>query len=199
MQGDMTSTINVGGVAVASAISRTADGQIGQNPTLAAGIAGTLSTRTDDNTGVITLGASHGVTTADFVDVFWSGGVHYGMAVTATDATTITVDIGAGDNLPAQDTVVVVGVRQEIDVDFGGDDVEMIAASSDKRAHIEFLTAADASIEAVELLANEAWSWATNTGVTNPLAANTVGKVQASCGEAAAAALKLGVLYDSTP
>ena len=67
----ITATISVAGVTVDSVTQRTAAGLIGQAPTLAAGLAGTLTTRTDEDTGIITLAsAEHGITAADTVDVY---------------------------------------------------------------------------------------------------------------------------------
>jgi hypothetical protein len=55
------------------------------------------------------------------------------------------------------------------------------------------------SLKAVTLLAGEIWSWFSGSGVTNPLSGNPVGSIKASNGDgAAAAALKIGVLYAST-
>ncbi len=198
--GQNNSTINVAGLAIASSITRTADTGIVVDPTLPAGKTGTLSTRTSDSAGVATLASGHGVTTADVVDVYWTGGVRYGcdVSVVATDDVTFGTISGGGDVLPAQDTALIVTPRVEFDVNFDGDLVEMVAAGCDKRAHIEFTEDDDTSIHPVELVANAAWSWATDTGVTNDLAGNPVGKIQASCGEASAGELKIGVLYDAS-
>jgi len=47
-------------------------------------------------------------------------------------------------------------------------------------------------------LAGEGWTWATDTGVTNPLAGDPVGKAMVSNGDSTGAAtLKIGILYDS--
>lgn len=195
--GRIVSTVSVGGMDISGKVVRSAEGAIAQDVALAAGKEGTLTTRTDDDTGIITLGAEHGVTTDDTVDVYWSGGLRQGMDVTATDGTTITVDVGAGDVLPAQDTAVVVGVQATVDLDVVGDNVQMLAVSLDKRGHTDFQQAGGTSIKAIEVAAGEAYNWAADLGVTNPLASETVGKVMASCGEASAAKLKIGVLYDS--
>ena len=85
-------------------VTRTASSQIGHEtaPQLPAAKAGTLSARTDDNTGVVTLAAGHGLEVGDVVDVYWSGSgnYRYGMDVTVVDGNDVTVDGGAGaDNL----------------------------------------------------------------------------------------------------
>lgn len=80
--------------------------------TLEAGVSGSLTTRTDANTGVITV-AAHSLTTADFCSVFWTdtSGVekcHENMDITAVTSTTISVDLGQGDDLPTALTAVIV-------------------------------------------------------------------------------------------
>ena len=70
--------------------------------------AGTLTTRADDDTGIVTLPTGHGITDSGTVSLSWSGGGRGDMTVTAYDATTVSVDVGDGDNLPAQDTAVSV-------------------------------------------------------------------------------------------
>ena len=193
-----SSYISIAGITIQSSQSRTASGQISHEVSLPVGSAGTLSTRTDDDTGVATLSAGHGLVFGDVVDVYWDGGVRYGMDVTAVDGNDVTIDLGAGDVLPAQDTALVVTKVVVIDTDFDGDLMEMIAAASTKRGHIAFRDSTPTVLKAVELTANEAWAWATGTEITNPLAGNPVNDIRASNGDASAAAtLKLGVLYDS--
>jgi len=195
------STFSVAGIDVTSVTTRDAVAAIpAQTPTPAAGLAGTLTGRTDDDTGIITMSdAEHGITDAVTVDVYWAGGCRYGLTVTLVDETAVSIDGGAGDALPAIDTppAVVVGVREEYDCDFDGDLVEIIVAHCLKRAHVEFLTDADASILGRELTANEAWAWISDQGFTNPLTGDPVGKIQVSCGETTAGTIKLIGIYNS--
>lgn len=77
----------------------------------AAGNAGTLSTRTDNTTGTLTLGASHTIETGDTVDIHWqSGGVNYcqrDCTVGTVSGTSVPFSGGSGTNLPAEDSSVV--------------------------------------------------------------------------------------------
>lgn len=77
-------------------------------------IEGTLSTRTDADTGIATVSSGHGVTTNDTVDVFWNAGQVYGMTVTASDSTTISIDGGSGDDLPIADTEIGIRLSDKI-------------------------------------------------------------------------------------
>ncbi len=198
-------TISGAGVSISALISRTGDGQIGRDPTLPAGKAGTLSTRTDDNTGVATLPEGHGIVEADVVDVFWTSadgtyGVRYGMTVGTVAGTVVPIDGGAGDNLPAEDYAIVVTKQVAVNVAFDGDNTKVLAVHATKLAHVDFRDAGSASLLALTLAPNEAFEWAAETGATRPITGNAVATVKASCGSSTdAAVLKIIVLEDATP
>ena len=195
--GILQTVLSVAGISINQSLTRTASGQISHEVTLPAGKAGTLTTRTDDNTGVATLSTGHGVTTGMKVDVFWSGGCRYGMEATvATNA--VTVDGGAGDVLPAESTAVIVTPRVTINLDVDGDDIKLIGVVCDQIASADFLDSGGASLKQLDLAANEVWSWASDNGVAVPITGNAVDSVKASCGSSTdAATIKIGVLYDS--
>jgi len=79
--------------------------------TYPSGTAGTLSTRTDDDTGVVTLSSGHGLQVNDKVTVAWPaspGGIRSLMTVTDVTGDDVTIDLGTGDVLPAQAAAVTV-------------------------------------------------------------------------------------------
>ena len=85
--------------------------------------------------GVATLGADHGIETGDLVDVYWEGGVRYGVTVGTVSGTSVPLaDSGAGDNYPAQGTAITVAPVTELDSDFDGDKLVALAAPSTERA-----------------------------------------------------------------
>lgn len=130
--------------------------------------AGTLTTRTDNDTGVVTLATGHGITTGMKCDVYWTGGKRYGMdATVATNA--ITLDGGAGDNLPTEATENIAVVKQlDVEVNFDGDDAQIIGvfyrnpSDTGANGHLDLLDAGAASIEAIDLVHETA-----NGGVDN--------------------------------
>lgn len=77
---------------------------------------GELTTRTDDNTGTLTMEASHGITDGQRLDIYWtSGGVNYchrGATVGTVSGTSVPIDTGTGDNLPALNTEITAMVPQ---------------------------------------------------------------------------------------
>ncbi len=74
---------------------------------------GSLTTRTDADTGVVTApnsrGLAHGITDSHTVSVWWPGGRRTAMTVSSVTGTAITVDGGAGDNFPVLGTAVEIG------------------------------------------------------------------------------------------
>lgn len=79
----------------------------GSGVTVPIAYAGTLTTRTDNDTGVITTTNTPAIITGDRVDVYWSGGQRRGMAATVSGSA-VTVDAGSGTNLPTASTVISV-------------------------------------------------------------------------------------------
>lgn len=151
---------------------------------IAAAQVGTLSTRTDNDTGIATLSTGHGIETLDVVDVYWSGGVRYGMDATVS-GNAVTVDGGAGDNLPVQDTAVTVVVQTAIEVNFDGDDAQIIGifyrnpSDTGAKAHLDLQDSGDATIEEVDLAhetanggCNNQWNIA--AGDTNVFTGNRI-------------------------
>ncbi|MCK4341005.1 MAG: hypothetical protein KAY37_04700 [Phycisphaerae bacterium] len=77
----LTLSGDIGGISVNSTVTRTADGQIGHDVTLNPAKTGTLSTRTSDTEGTLTLESGHGIQDGDTIDVYWDGGRRYDVTV----------------------------------------------------------------------------------------------------------------------
>ena len=197
MTGTIQSVASLAGLSIASVVQREASGGVAHSVTLPAATAAHLTTRTDNNTGVITLPEGHDIVNGK-VDVYWAGGVRYGMDGIVT-VNALAIDLGAGDNLPDDESDVTVANQVVIDTDFDGDLLAIIAAACDKVSHLDFQDVGGTSLKAVALPAGEMWSWAADMGIANPLTGNPVASIEVSNGDsAAAAALKIGLLYEST-
>jgi hypothetical protein len=201
-----TSNISGGGLTISAGKTRETDNAESFTPTLPAGKAGTLTTRTDDDTGVATLSGGHGIVTSDVVDVYWSGGSRYGMDATVA-VNAVTIDGGAGDNLPAQDTALVVTKQVQVTISMDGDNVALFGvkaefadqASTDK-AQVTFHDAADDVIAHLDLNANQLTIIDVEGGDTNPFAGDPITYARATCGSSSAACtLKMVKAQDSTP
>jgi hypothetical protein len=162
---------------------------------LAAAKVGQLTTRTDDNTGTLTMASGHGFTDGQRLDVYWSGGVRRGMTIGTVATNSVPVDLGAGDVLPTNLTAVTAQVPSEEAFAVEGDDLDFIAARSNRRAVVTFTDGSNAELFAVvgELggANGGAYQWRdpvkppipSDGGVTNPLAGDTVAKVFVSNGD----------------
>lgn len=108
------------------------EGIEGVEDTIPVAWAGSLTTRTDANTGTITLDdADHLITTSSVVDIYWDGGSRRGVNVGTVSTTSVPFDVGLGDDLPIADTDVQVCLVQAYSRDFDGDDVSSLVASAD--------------------------------------------------------------------
>jgi hypothetical protein len=195
--GTYSGQVNVGGVSAYGNISRSAVSQQGHSIAAPAGKAGTLTTRTDNNTGVATLGTGHGLVQTDKVDVYWAAGRRYGMDVGVVVDLVVPIDGGAGDNLPDQATALVVCKRVPVAAAVDGDDVVMLALSATKRCHVVLLDDGDAVLYAAELLANEPQVWALGAGIVNPLAGLAVASAAVTNGDSTAeATVVIAFMFD---
>ncbi|MCL4198987.1 MAG: hypothetical protein KJZ69_15975 [Phycisphaerales bacterium] len=198
-----TSTLSlsgeIGGAPLGATLPRTADGSIRQGPiTLPAAEAGTLSTRSTDTTGTLTIPGTT-LQTGDKIDVYWDGGRRYDVVVGTVAGDSVPISGGAGDILPAQDTAVTAAEQVAIVLAFTGDELVAIGAKLGERGH---LSVRDTGVTAlsIDLVKNETWFWLDGQQIANPLAGDSVDGLMASnASSAASAVLNLGVLYDSTP
>ncbi|MBI5864321.1 MAG: hypothetical protein HZB38_07425 [Planctomycetes bacterium] len=193
---NLTVSGDIGGVAVNSSFSRTATGQIAHDVTLNAAKTGTLTTRTDNTSGIATLEAGHGITAGNVVDLYWTGGRRYNVNATAVATNDVTFSGGTGDNLPVATTALTMAKQQTIDTDFVGNLLVAIGALAAARAHISFYESLTLRLS-VDLTANELWFWVNGGTAANPLAAASVTHIIASQAGTTAAALKIGALYTS--
>jgi hypothetical protein len=194
---DISIRTRVAGVNIDATIRRTDELEQAFRATMSAGRVGTLSTRTDDNTGILTVASGHGITDADTVAVFWEGGSRYGVDVTATTSTTISIDLGAGANLPIATTPIVVAKESEHVLAIIGNDIAVIAAGCDNRASLNFRDSGDASLLRYDMATKEGRVWFASSDVTNPLAGDTVANIVIANGGTTEAELRIGMLLNT--
>jgi hypothetical protein len=194
----LTTSIS-GGVSVGGAIDRECDQQVSLDPVLTAGKPGELTTRSTDTTGTLTLETGHGITTAQVVDLYWAGGMRYGVIVGTVSSNSVPISAGAGDVLPSASTEVVVGPRvNAADLGMDGDNIQVIVIGATKRIAIDFLDDGGLVLLHVEVAAGESYQWFAGCGFTNPLAGEAVVDAKASCGDAALGTTLKGLIgYDA--
>lgn len=153
---------------------------------------GTLTTRTDDDTGVATLTTSHTIVTGK-VDVYWAAGCRFGMDATK-DVNAITIDGGAGDNLPTESTAVTLFQQTSFEINFDGDNALFVAviyrnpSDTGAKASADFQDTGDATIEQIDLVHETANGgitklvnvWNIANGDANVFTGNRITKVMCS-------------------
>ena len=192
---------SVAGAPFNDTITRTADGAINHEVSLPAAKTGTLSTRTTDTTGTLTMEAAHGIETADLIDVYWDvGGVkgmRHDVVVGEVAVNDVPISGGSGDNLPAEDSAVTAQVQQVVDTDFVGSKVVMAGCACAHRSHVGFVDTGTTDPE-VELTAGEPWFWADGGPTSNPFTGVTVDEARVTQASTSAVKLYIGIVYDST-
>lgn len=211
VQGRITIGFNAAGVAANKTITKTEGNASGWSETLPAGSAGTLSTRTNDTDGTVTLTGSHGITDADVIDIHWVDAaglnqVAYGATVGTVAAQDVPFTGASGTALPAEDYVIVADEQIEILTPIDGDNLEMIGVSPEfaqssntSGVRVDFQDSGDATIKALTMYANGPFTWDPHSNITNPFTGNPITHCHVSNGVAAACTLIMASLVDPTP
>lgn len=181
-------SISGGGVTIQTQpVVRTSSGAIGLEDTLSAAKIGALTTRTDDNTGTLTMNSGHGFTDGQILDVYWSGGVQRNVVIGTVSTNSVPIDSGIGDNLPADETEITAVVQQSINLAIDGDNVKLIAVvleTVDKTirtaANVAFRDAAADQIAEIDLVTNVPQVWDITGGSANPFTGDPITNLKAS-------------------
>jgi hypothetical protein len=156
----------------------TTDGAVFKDPTLPGAKTGSLTTRTDDGTGTLTMDSGHGILDGDKVAIFWAGGSRYNVTVGTVATNSVPIGLGGGDNLPAQGTAVTVMVLHEEAFAVEYDHIQgLFCGQPQGAAVVEFWSAVPALIAAIQITNDADYVWTVNDGTANPLNAN-VAKVK---------------------
>jgi len=182
-----TVTVTINGTAYPSVVDDASNGIERVTPSVPAAKVGSLTTRTDADTGVLTMNSGHGFATSDKLDVFWSGGSRRNMTATvATNA--VTVDGGSGDDLPVVSTAVTACKPTTQDFTVDGDALVVLVAASPVPGYVVFVDDADAEVTDATFYvdANAGANWTADVGTDNPLAGVVTSKVKFSHGSTTA-------------
>lgn len=181
--------LTVDGVSYVDSRTITADGTQRMECTKVAAKSGTLTTRTDNNTGTLTMESGHGITTGDRFDLYWDGGCQRAITAGTVAGLSVPFDLGVGDNLPIATTVITASVATEEEFLVTGDNVQAIFAKASRRGVIVFAEADDtevlAIVDSLEESTGGGYQWFTGNGITNPMASADVAKVFFSNGSTA--------------
>jgi hypothetical protein len=178
-------------------------------PAVSALNTGTITTKTDGDTGVATLQTNHTIVTSGaLVDVYWAAGSRHGMTATKS-VNAISLEGGTGDDLPEEATAVTLCAQLAIDpILIDGDAVEWIAAvysnplDTAAKAYLD-LHDSGGSEKTYDLVHSAQIGGCGNVanvngGDENPIAGDSITDGYASHTSASAAKLYLMVLVDPT-
>ncbi len=191
---EITNRLTVDGISFIDNETVTVDGVQRKEATKAVAKIGQLTTRTDSNTGIITMAGGHGFITGDHIDVYWTesgvNGTRRRMAATVT-VNAVAVDLGTGDNLPTNLTAVTAQIPTEEEFLVTGNNVAAIGAKASRRGIIVFAESDGTEILAIDDnldgTAGGGFQWFDGSGSANPLASADVAKVFFSNGDSSVA------------
>ena len=203
-------SVSGGGVSIQTLpVVRTNSGTIALEDTLSAAKTGALTTRTDDNTGTLTMAASHGITTGQIIDIYWAGGVQRSVTVGTVSVNEVPIDGGIGDNLPVDETPITAVVQKSINLAIDGDSADIIAVileTNDKSlrtaANVQFKDAAADVIAEIDLVTNVPQVWDIEGGSANPFTGDPITNLKASQGNSTSTetyTLKIVGVQDASP
>lgn len=156
------------------------DGGVVKTPTVPRAKIGTLTTRTDNDTGVITAETGHGIISTNKVDVYFEDGKRVQMVATVA-GDLITVDGGTGDNLPALDSDVTFMKPQVEDFAFDGDNMIYLIANADARATIRIMDDVPGLAKQIDIeSSSDGYVWNSSSGEANPLVGDDILTVEMS-------------------
>lgn len=169
-----------------------ADGAVLKTAAPAAAKIGQLTTRTDANTGTLTMAASHGITTGARLDLYWDGGKRRGITVGTVSVNSVPFDLGSGDDLPANSTAITAMVPTEEAFVVTGSNVSALALYSDQAGQFVFCESDETEVAAFSAGGasggEQSYVWTADRDSDNPLAGGDVTKVYFSHGTSSAAA-----------
>ena len=202
-------SVSGGGITLQAIVTRTNSGNIGLEDTLTAAKAGTLTTRTDDNTGTLTMATGHGITTGQIVDIYWSAGVQRTVTVGTVSVDSVPFDLGIGDVLPIATTAVTVCVHKSMSLAIDGDNADILAVAVSTvdttlrtAANVQFLDVSSAVIAEVDFITNVPQVWDIEGGSANPFTGNPITNLkatQASVSTTETWTLKVVGVQDASP
>lgn len=181
-------SISGGGITIQPLpITRTNSGVIALEDTLDAAKSGQLTTRTDDNTGTLTMSSGHGLTDGQIIDIYWSGGVQRSVTVGTVVTNSVPIDGGIGDNLPTNMTNITAVVQKSINLAIDGDNTDFISVcleTVDKTirtaGNVQFRDSANDVIAEIDLVTNVPQVWDIEGGSANPFTGDPITNLKAS-------------------
>ncbi len=149
------------------------------NPTVPAGQTGTLTTRTSNTAGTITMASvSHTIITGQRIDIYWNGAFAYAATVGTVSGVLVPFTGAAGTALPLANTVVTVGSPILTPFVVVGNNMQVLICATDQTGLFVFEDGGHLLTISVE--AGDVFEWDVDTILANPLAGDSPTKVYMS-------------------
>jgi len=175
--GSYTGSLSLDGVSGSASATITGEVGVKANPSPLIGQAGTLSTRTSDTAGTLTLETGHGVTTGSRIDLYWDGGTAYGITVGTVSGNSVPFTGASGDVLPSATTVIIAGKCNEAVFNVVGDNMEALLLSTSTSSGYAVIADGSGNLHASYITPSTPYMWYSASGITNPIAGDTATKV----------------------
>lgn len=189
-------TTTVLGKSFSNTSTVTADNSVMSDPdAIAAAKTGTLTTRTSDTAGTLTMSGGHGITDGDIIDIYWSTGQAVHCTVGTVSGNSVPFTLANGDVLPLANTAVTVMEQRVENVSFLAADVEALFLGAGPAAcSVTFLDASDAYVGSLRVLAGTGTNgvnyrhriWHADDGSDNPVT-DDVASIAVTHGDSATA------------
>lgn len=189
---------NHDGITFSQSTNKAATGKEGRRVSIAAAKTGELTTRTDGDTGTLTMDGGHGITDGQKIDIYGPDGALYGATVGTVSVNSVPFDGGTGA-LPSLNSDVTVKVPEVFSCTVNGDDVVMILTKSPVAGRIAFQNAENAEIVAYTFTAAGGQVWSSETGQANPLFEEAVAFVSFSHASSTGAKAMIGEILFGAP
>lgn len=129
----LSTTLSVFGSNYTGSTTVTSNDVINAQPVggLAPGSGGSVTVQTNTTSGTVVMASTtHGVTTSDRVDLYWTGGSIYGANAATVSGATLQINGAHGSNFPAVGTTVTVVKPTSAAMSVTGNDVVAAAGYS---------------------------------------------------------------------
>lgn len=150
------------------------DGTLLRDPTLAVAKVGSLTTRTSDTAGTLTMAASHGILSADIIDIYWSDGQATSALVGTVAGNSVPFTLATGDAMPLVTTAITAMVQHVENFNvIDGDLQALFVGAANAACSATFYDDADAVVGVARVPAgsttNKHFIWDIGDGTTIPV------------------------------
>lgn len=167
------------------------DGGVIRDPILPAAKTGSLSTRTSDTAGTLTMASGHGFTDGQVIDIYWSTGQCTNATIGTVSTNSVPFTGAGGDALPLQDTAITAMVVRTENFPVVDGDLQALLVGADLAAcSVTFFDSGDSIIGRVLVPAgvspnSKHYTWDIGNGADVPVSAD-IAYVQITHGDSAA-------------